>query len=400
MRLPGHLAKVYFRGRSAPCKRNAANESAPESGHRSVEKKNVKVESGLFALHRRVVDARESGFGLSLCRGACAAGAVGYGLAVRSRNCLYDCGCRKAHRATRPVISVGNITAGGTGKTPLAAWLVQMLRSEGRRPAILSRGYGRDPSSGLDDENQLLASLAPGVPVVIDPDRVRGAARAIQEHGADVLVLDDGFQHRRLARNLDIVLIDALCPFGGGRLLPRGLLREPLSGLRRADFIVLTRSDQVPPERTAEIRKQLARRAPGTSIAFAVHRPTGLRELSYPPKDHPLDELKEGQWLAFCGIGNPEAFRLTLEGLGARLQGLTAFPDHHRYRATDVEGLLSAASDLGCRGLVTTEKDAIKVSPLVPAATPLPVLALQVRMELIEGREALQERLLSRLPAR
>ena len=397
----------YCREEIAPRKRNfrarAEGPTAPSprldqpGATLKVPRETIRFESRLNALHRRVMNPEEQGLALVAWRAALGAGAAAYGLAVRVRNLFYDKGLKRVHKAPVPVISVGNITAGGTGKTPFVAWLVQQLISRGLRPAVLSRGYGRDPASGLDDENQMLIGMLDrGVPIIVAPDRVSAVRRAVRADPEGVLVLDDGFQHRRLARDLDIVLVDALQPFGGGRLLPRGLLREPLSGLARAGLIVITRSDQAPPEGIARIREQLSRHAPGVPVALAVHRPVGLREVG-PSGEHaelqPLSLLREGRWCAFCGIGNPEAFRRSLENLGAEVEDFTAFPDHWRYREQDVDELLAVARGASCRGIITTEKDAIKVSRLLVTAPPLPLLALQVCMDVTEGREGLQQRI-------
>ena len=348
----------------------------------------------LLGFHRKVVDPNQKGVCLALVRAALSLASAPYGVAVRVRNQGYDSGRRPVHRAGAPVISVGNITAGGTGKTPFAAMLVAQLRDAGHRPAILSRGYGRDATSGLDDENEMLRALAPGVPVVVDPDRVRGAARAVREHKASVLVLDDGFQHRRLARDLDIVLIDALAPFGAGHMLPRGLLREPLSGLARAGLMVLTRSDLPSHASIQEIRNALTRHAPGVPVALAVHRPGGLRSVGGGEEGEERigpDDFTKGPWAGFCGIGNPEAFRLTLVGLDVEVARFTAFPDHHRYTAGELESWLTLARDYGCRAALTTEKDAIKIRRVLGERCPLPVLALEVRLEVTAGQAALDK---------
>jgi tetraacyldisaccharide 4'-kinase len=356
----------------------------------------VDLKRTLHAFHRRLCDPAERGPSLAICRALLLAPSALYALAVRARNRPYDSGRRKGHHPGVPVISIGNITAGGTGKTPFTAWLVGLLKEHGMRPAVLSRGYGADAASGLDDENQLLASLAPGVPIVADPDRIAGAEKAIHNHSANVLVLDDGFQHRRMARDMDIVLIDALNPFGGGHVLPRGLLREPPSALRRADLLIVTRADQVPQEQLSTLAERLRTYAPDVPLAHCIHRPAGLRSLTGGGKVLPLEMLKDGRWAAFCGIGNPEAFRLTLQKLGAETVQFTAFPDHHVYRPGEVAALLAGAEKAACKGVVTTEKDAVKIARLLPATSPLAAAALEVRIELTEGREAL-ERLISAL---
>ncbi|MBN2129221.1 MAG: tetraacyldisaccharide 4'-kinase, partial [Sedimentisphaerales bacterium] len=182
-----------------------------------------------------------------------------YSLVTLFRNWLYAQGWLRVHRVGVPVVCVGNLTTGGTGKTPLVVWLARLMGQKGVRAAILTRGYkanGRktpyDVTTNTDEPAEL-AAACPGVPVIVNPDRVAGAAEAIRSHGAQVLLMDDGFQHRRLGRDLDIVAVDATCPFGYGRLLPAGLLREPLSGLTRAHAVVLTRSDQVSEETLRQI---------------------------------------------------------------------------------------------------------------------------------------------------
>jgi len=307
--------------------------------------------------------------------------ATGYGLAVNVRNRLYDSGWKRTRAAGVPVISIGNVTAGGTGKTPFVAWMTHFLTIHRRVPVVLSRGYGHTSELGVDDENRVLAEHAPDVPVVVDPDRVRGAHKAVAEHAADVLVLDDGFQHRRLRRDLDIVLVDALQPFGGGRLLPRGLLREPLSSLKRADLMIITRSDLVPARRLREIRSRLRELAPGAPVCECVHRPSGIREVGAQGVSEKLPPLLQGRWLAFCGLGNPEGFHATLRRMGVAVASFRVFPDHHAYRAEDVRELMATASALGCGGLVTTEKDAVKVECVLPGGLSLPVLALRVRID-------------------
>ncbi len=369
----------------------------------------------LHALHRRAVDPGEHGPGLGIVRAVLTAASVPYGLAVRARNRAYDQGRREVRRATVPVISVGNLTAGGTGKTPMVAWLAEQLKDR-CRVAILSQGYGRDKRSGVDDENLMLARMAPDAALVVNADRVAGAEEAVGVHGAEVLILDDGFQHRRLARDLDIVLVDAVQPFGGGRLLPRGLLREPPGELKRADFIVLTRSDLVGPGRIGRIRGEFRRYAGGVPIALAEHRPTGLRRVDAagdaegdvalegdaPAEggvplggDIPLRGLREGRWAAFCGIGNPEGFRRTLEQLGAQLVRFDGFPDHYRYAEAELRELVERAAAAGCEGVLTTEKDATKVGRLLAGQRLIPVLALRVGMEIVRNADRLQCRIRS-----
>lgn len=308
---------------------------------------------------------------------------------MRVRRWAYRRGVLATHQAKAggsvavvPVISVGNLTAGGTGKTPMVALLVNHLRDSGHRPAVVMRGY--KARQGRSDEAQLLEQLCGG-PVVVNPDRVAGAAQAIAG-GADVIVLDDGFQHRRLGRDLDIVLIDATDPFGLGHCLPRGLLREPLSALADAQAIVITRSDSLSGEALRRLRTRLAALAPSASIAVAVHRP--LAAIDEKGQSVPVEQLRGQTFLAFCGIGNPQSFFDTLTGLGAVLAGTRAMGDHCEYGPGVLEGLAAAAGQLGCTRLITTQKDYVKIAG---AAMALPVWQLAVGMELLEGKEGLLE---------
>jgi len=319
-----------------------------------------------------------------------------YGLAAHARNALYHSGLRAVHAADVPVLSVGNITAGGTGKTPMVAWLARLMIIHKRRPAILSRGYGRHGELDLDDENTLLRRETEDVPIVVNPDRVGGAATAVSRHGADVLILDDGFQHRRLARDLDIVLIDAVWPFGGGHMLPRGLLREPLRGLARADVLLITRAGLVREQQLEQVKERLAGLAPEAVLACCVTQPSGLRALAPGGGMEPAQRLNRGRWAAFCGIGNPEGFRLTLKQAGCRLAFFRAFADHEAYTRAQIEKVVSAAQEADCEAVVTTEKDAVKVERLLRKPS-VPLYALQVDMELTEGSAELTCEILAAL---
>ncbi len=318
-----------------------------------------------------------------------------YGAVVGLRGRLYDRGWLPATRLEVPVVSVGNLTAGGTGKTPLAHWLAVELSRRGRHPGLLSRGYRRSArgGGGENDESRLSAALLPGVPCVEAPDRIAGG-RELVARGADVIVLDDGFQHRRLARDLDLVLVDATRPWGlpappgGGpsvrAFLPRGLLREPLSGLARADAVVLTRADQSSPEGLAFLEQELQEAAPGKPLVHAVHRPWRLRSLA--GEEPPLAELRGRQVDLLSGIGNPDAFEETVRGLGADVRAHRRLADHHDYGGSELEGLGGAG-----RWILTTAKDAVKWSGQAE------LLVLDVRLELVRGAGPL-EALLDALP--
>lgn len=308
--------------------------------------------------------------------------AFGYGFATWVRNQLFDWRLRRIHATSIPVVSVGNLTTGGTGKTPVVALIIQHLSQSGRHPGIVSRGYRSLDDEG-NDEARVLELLCPGVPHVQNSDRVE-AVRLIPAT-TDVVVADDAFQHRRLRRALDIVLIDALNPWGYGYVLPRGMLRESISGLKRADLIVVTRADQIDESARAEIWSRIRTcvpHAPQIEIAF---EPASL--ISHGSTEIPVSDLTE-QVFAFCGIGNPEAFRMTLERMSIELVGFRQFPDHYHYEESDVTGLVSEARELGANTLVTTVKDLVKIEAPVSRRTIEPssrILALDIRARFLEG---------------
>ncbi|HEX6884163.1 MAG TPA: tetraacyldisaccharide 4'-kinase [Planctomycetota bacterium] len=311
---------------------------------------------------------------------------------ARLRAAGYARGVLPSARVPVPVVSVGNLTAGGTGKTPFVAFLARRLAADGLRVGILSRGYGAG-GARENDEGRMLAAALPDSERVQDPDRVRGAEELLLR-GVDVILLDDGFQHRRLARDLDLVLVDATRPWGlpppvpGAAsvraCLPRGLLREPPSALARADLLVLTRADQVAPTALAELRRELEALAPGRPQAVGRHRATRL--LAPDGRELPLATLAGRTLDLLSALGNPEAFQRSLEALGARVATHRAFPDHHHYVAQDLAGLGGDG-----RWLVTSEKDAVKLPP----GTRAHVLATE--FELLEG-EAVLAALLGALP--
>jgi tetraacyldisaccharide 4'-kinase len=311
-----------------------------------------------------------------------------YGWATRWRNDRYDRGERACCRVPVPVVSVGNLTLGGTGKTPCVEYVARLYRDCGRRVAILSRGYGGE--RGRNDEALLLEQNLPGVPHLQGGDRVALAAEAVERLHCDVLVLDDGFQHRRLARDLDLVLVDATDPWGQGYLFPRGLLREAPAGLRRAGAVILTRCDQLDSVERGRLREAIARLAPQAPVAEARHRPLHLVN-----GDHataPLDWLRERPVAAFCGVGNPEAFRRTLAGLGADVRAFRVFPDHHAYTPSDREDLRAWAAQVPREGLlVTTQKDLVKLRRAELGGRGL--WALRICLAFDSGQQALDRQL-------
>ena len=333
--------------------------------------------------HRKILSGEARGPGAACLRALLYLLSFAYGFVVRLRNWLYNIGVLPEHRVDKPVISIGNITVGGTGKTPAVEYVVRWFAEHGARPAILSRGYGA--KDGRNDEALLLEAHLPDVPHRQYPDRFRAAVEAIKLDNANVLVLDDGFQHRRLARFGDIVLVDATCPFGYGRLLPRGLLREPAKNIRRADAIIVTRSDLVDDATLARLMDRLERLAPGVPRATATHKPAAAA--TYPNGVAQEPSVIAGKRVGlFCSVGNPGAFRRTAEQVGAAVEWAREFPDHHWYTPEDVAAI-ARADNTTVEAFVTTEKDAVKLGNLWPRDYKL--MVLRVQMDIVSGEAEL-----------
>ncbi|MGE0755369.1 MAG: tetraacyldisaccharide 4'-kinase [Pirellulaceae bacterium] len=314
--------------------------------------------------------------------------ALAYGAAIYWRNRRFDRGGIVAERVAVPVISVGNLTVGGTGKTPMVAWLARWFRRHAIRVTLVSRGYGAEAGSCNDEALELEMQL-PDVPHLQNPDRVAAARIAIEELDCQVLVLDDAFQHRRIHRDLDLVLIDALVPFGYGYLLPRGLLREPIQSLRRAQVVVLSRADLVDECAREVIRKEVARCAPQAAWVEVAHRPRGLLNARGESAD--ISALRGQRIAAFCGLGNPEGFRRTLQSTGAQLVAFREYPDHFDYRSEDMAQLAAWADALDVDGVICTLKDFVKLR--VDRIGRHALRALAIEMEVLHGDAELDSRL-------
>lgn len=337
---------------------------------------------------RSLVSGRRRGPAAAVIRGGLWAASVPYGWATRCRNGLYDCGLKGSRRVGVPVVSVGNLTLGGTGKTPCVETVARFFHERGRRVTILSRGYGG--RRGRNDEALVLAENLPGVRHLQGRDRVALALAAVTELHSNVLVLDDGFQHRRLVRDLDIVLIDATEPWGHEYLFPRGLLRESLNGLRRAGLVVVTRCDQTGPNERGRLREEVARIAPHVPLVEARHRPLEL--VNGDRQRAPLVRLLGRPVAAYCGIGNPEAFRRTLSDLGAELVAFRTFPDHFAYGAATIEDLQAwAARQPTDAVVVTTQKDLVKICQTRLANCEL--WALRIGLHFETGQDLLERKL-------
>ncbi|MBF0532334.1 MAG: tetraacyldisaccharide 4'-kinase [Candidatus Omnitrophica bacterium] len=318
----------------------------------------------------------------------------GYTLAVRLILLAYGWGLLRKQKIPCSVISIGNMTMGGTGKTPLVALVAAEFKNRGLKPVILTRGY-QGPGHDADreaDEARMLREKLPGVPVLVGPDRAGQAAGFLREARPDVFLLDDGFQHWRLCRDFDIVVIDATNPWGFGAVIPRGLLREPLSGLKRADCFVLTKcaagQNNIP-----EIYSWLAGLAPGRPVYQTNHIAEAFADLRS-GKDIPLTSMKGKTAVGFCGIADPASFENTLAETGVKIARLFSFLDHHSYQEQDILEIVSFCQTVGIKTLITTHKDAVKLEKLI-ALIPddLQILNLKMRLGFKTEQEEFFERL-------
>jgi len=362
------------------------------------------------AYYHRLISGRQRGPVASVLRGGLTLLSWPYGAVVGIRNAYYDRIDRGGRRASAPVISVGNLVAGGTGKTPMVIWILQRLAELGRRPAVLMRGYGAGAGRGCCRANQALQDAihgcqndeareirrrCPRADLVIDPDRVAGADKAAAM-GCDVLVMDDGFQHRRLARDLDIVLIDATDPFSAG-LLPRGMRREPVGSLARANVVVVTRADQVTAEVLQTLRQRLIGLAPDAPVLAARHRPIELcDQAGRCDPDMPVDAMAGRRAWVFAGLGNPSAFIATVEGMGYEVTGRRFYPDHHTCSDAELDGMAIQAGQAGAEVVLTTEKDAVKLPPDRPD-WPAPLRVVRVGIEFLDDDAEMMNGLIGRI---
>jgi len=334
-------------------------------------------------LYNLITD-KENGFGSCLIKGFLFILSIIYGLAVRILVFFYR---KDLCRINCKVISVGNITLGGTGKTSLVEYIARYLQTQGRKVAILSRGYGRNTNderrttndATMGDEPCMLANKLSGVPVIVDADRIRGARKAVSEYGADTVILDDGFQQWRIKKDLEIVTIDSTNPFGNGHLLPRGALREPLSSLRRADIFVLAKtnfnSDDI-----GRLKNILHKINPWAEVVESVHKPLGFYNITKPEELLPVDILKGKTAALFSGIGDPDSFEKLIAGLGIKIGVSFKFPDHHNYTERDLEKILSESKSKGINNIITTEKDAARIYDMRYALCDMPIWVLRIEL--------------------
>ena len=335
-----------------------------------------------------------AGQGSAVLRGALSAAAGVYRGALAAREAGYITGLLSTRRLPVPVVSIGNLTLGGSGKTPLASLVATVLAELGARPAVVSRGYGRRTRGVLvvadreglhleardaGDEPRLLAEQLPGIPVVVGESRYEAGRVAVERCGADALVLDDGFQHRTLAKDLEIVAVGGTHPWGNGRLFPRGVLREPLTALRRADLIVVTNPAR--PGTAAEIGRSLQRRGSRASVLTGSYSALSLRGSDDAPAGRP-SALSGRSVVALAGLASPAGFVATLGSLGAAVADIAEFPDHHVYTAADIAMVVSRARQAGADWIVTTEKDWVRLRDVPGVDSDFRVLAVRLDMGL------------------
>ena len=330
-----------------------------------------------------------------------------FAFVVSVRYLLYKAGILRRYPLGIQVISIGNVTAGGTGKTPVTELFARTLAAKGRKVAILSRGYRRkeaswwqrmftqviDPplvvSDGkrvrLDsavggDEPYMLASNLPGVAVVVDRDRVKAGRYAIKRLGCDTIILDDGFQYQRLKHSVEVVLVDATNPFGNGNMLPRGILREPVRHLKRADIIFLTKCRGDVSETIVEIRKYNKK----AEIVKCSHSPKVLKDV-WSREEFPLSWLEGKTVCTLSGIASPKGFENSLRHLGAKVVWCERYADHHRYDSSEILYALNRTADMGSDALVTTEKDAVRFPRF--ETVPVKCLYLRIAIDILDGVE-------------
>ena len=327
---------------------------------------------------------------------------------VRIRYLLYGAGLLRRYPLGTQVISIGNVTAGGTGKTPVTEIFARTLAAQGRKVAVLSRGYRRkeapwwqrlftqviekplvvsdgkhvllDAATG-GDEPYMLASNLPGVAVVVDRNRVKAGRYAVSRLGCDTLILDDGFQYQKLKHSIEVVLVDSSNPFGNGNMLPRGILREPVRNLKRADIIFLTkcRGD------VSAVKEEIRRHNEAAEIVECNHAPKVLKDV-WSREEFPLSWLSGKTVCTLSGIASPKGFEDSLRRLGSKVVWCERYADHHRYDASEVLYALNRSADMGADALVTTEKDAVRFPRF--ETTPIRCLYLRIAIEILAGGES------------
>lgn len=308
-----------------------------------------------------------------------------YGLAILIRKIFYRSGIFRTRKAPLKVISVGNLTLGGTGKTPFVMTLGHILESELKKNvSILIRGYGWD-------EQMMLKNKLADIPVIVGEDRSRSALKAVKLYCSNTAILDDGFQHWELGRDMDIVLVDSRNPFGNLNLFPRGILREPKKALERADIIVFTKTDRKNHD-IGLLKKEISLINKSASFLEAAHIPKSLYE-NKTKRVRDIPYVNDKRVILFSGIGDPEYFEDTVKGLGSVVVEHIKFPDHHNYRKKDIEHILARCNERSFDFIITTEKDIVKLNRLGLYLSPYTVMVMVIELDILSGKEILIDRL-------
>ncbi len=308
-----------------------------------------------------------------------------YGIGLIGRRLFYNLGIFRSEKVPLKMISVGNLTLGGTGKTPFVIRLVSIMGEDLRKPVtVLIRGYGWD-------EQTMLKKKLPDTPILVGSDRVRSAHKAIKLYGSDTAILDDGFQYWELQRNLDIVLIDSGNPFGNGCLFPRGVLREPKEAVKRASVVVFTKVNKRITG-LEDIKDELLKINPGLVFVESLHKPVNIYDFKA-RKEYPLDFLKGKRVVLLSSIGDPEHFEETARTLGADVAEHIIFTDHHNYKGSDAERIVKRCNERKFDFLLTTEKDEVKLRRMSISFANYTVMTLAIELEITRGMELLVDRL-------
>ena len=353
------------------------------------------------SFYRRILVPDDPSLFIRLVRWVLYPGALFMGILIRLRNGLYDMRFLVPDRLSVPVISIGGLTVGGAGKTPVVRHLARRLKDAGYKPAVLSRGYGRETSGtfrsvpdinwqDVGDEPAFLASILPDIPVIVGNNRTSAGRLAVEQYNADVLLLDDGFQHRNTGRLVDIVVHDASQQLNPWHLLPLGPFREPLSSLRRASAVVLTRTDQAP--NGVQSAETFKIQFPQLPVIKTIYVPTSLRRMA-DDKKLTLEWLIDRDLIVLCGIANPTSFAQTVSDIGGCVYRIQAYPDHHPFSNSDLDNVMFMAKETGVKWIITTEKDAVRIQNH-PIRDHL--VLLDIELQFISGEPAL-EKLLSTL---
>ncbi|HBR15167.1 MAG TPA: tetraacyldisaccharide 4'-kinase [Candidatus Omnitrophica bacterium] len=347
-----------------------------------------------------VATDQKKGWGIQVLKSVLGLLSCLYGFVVLIIGWAYRGGLFRTIRLARPVVSVGNMTLGGVGKTPLVELIAAALKEKNIKPVVLIRGYmspicSRKSGVGrrsLSDEARMLVASLGDVPVLVGADRVKNAVNFLKGHTADIFLLDDGFQHRRIFRQLDIVAIDATDPWGNGCLIPRGILREPFRALRRAHMVVLTKTD-LGGSNVPQIKARLQTLGLTLPVIETIHQPCALVDVRLKTTTS-MSFLKGKTICSFCSIGHPKTFEMTLVNLGAQLAKSFSFIDHHVYEEDDIARIARYCQADGIDTVVTTQKDAVKLEQWLrffPAS--FKVLSLQIKISIVKGKEEFFERI-------